>query len=273
MAAILAVLMVFLHPVFDTATASLLKQGTLGESGLIGKIVPNWKAGSGAGWQLVIALVYGFVWDFFQYWAHRLQHVSPQLWPFHRVHHSDPDVNASTAVRQSLGHYFISFSLIGLPTLIVCGVNVLDVASATVLFAGWGYFNHANIRLHLGPLTPVFSGPQLHRIHHGIAPDYHNRNFAAFFPVLDVMFGTYRAPRVDEYPETGVDDGLGFAAPEFEVFSPALQSRVAVVGWAKHALGRPQAGPERSVPAIFSGRRQWWARRQAAPLPTLRVSK
>ncbi len=80
------------------------------------------------------------------------------------------------------------------------------------MFRLWGYFNHANIRLNLGVLTPVISGPQWHRIHHSIRPEHRNRNFATFFPVIDIIFGTYYRPAPDEYPETGLSDGdtVGF---------------------------------------------------------------
>lgn len=36
-------------------------------------------------------------------------------------------------------------------------------------------------------------------------PQYRDRNFAAFFPLWDVLFGTYFAPARDEFPPTGVD--------------------------------------------------------------------
>jgi sterol desaturase/sphingolipid hydroxylase (fatty acid hydroxylase superfamily) len=31
-----------------------------------------------------------------------------------------------------------------------------------------------------------------------------DQNFAAFFPIWDVLFGTYHYPKRDEYPSTGV---------------------------------------------------------------------
>jgi sterol desaturase/sphingolipid hydroxylase (fatty acid hydroxylase superfamily) len=37
--------------------------------------------------------------------------------------------------------------------------------------------------------------------------EHHNCNFNQFFPVFDVLFGTYRRPRHDEYPPTGLVDG------------------------------------------------------------------
>jgi sterol desaturase/sphingolipid hydroxylase (fatty acid hydroxylase superfamily) len=97
--------------------------------------------------------------------------------------------------------------------VIVAGVDEIAAPIAFAIFYGWGFFNHANIRLSLGPLTSIFSGPQWHRLHHAIDPDCRDRNFAAYFPILDIVFGTYRAPRQDEYPATGVTDPIVTAHP------------------------------------------------------------
>ena len=40
-----------------------------------------------------------FVYDFFYYWFHRLQHGSPFLWAQHKLHHSEVSLNATTALR------------------------------------------------------------------------------------------------------------------------------------------------------------------------------
>lgn len=180
--------------------------------GLIGFVVPGWRGDTIAG-VAVSVLAYGLTWDFFQYWFHRSQHVLPALWPSHRVHHSDATVNTTTALRRSVLELFLIFLFILVPTVTVAGVDEAAAPIAFAVFYGWGFFNHANIRLSLGPLTPVFSGPQWHRLHHAIDPAYRDRNFAAYFPILDILFRTYRAPRRGEYPATGVTDQVITAQP------------------------------------------------------------
>jgi sterol desaturase/sphingolipid hydroxylase (fatty acid hydroxylase superfamily) len=180
--------------------------------GLIGILIPGWRREGMFGLAISV-LAYGAVWDFFQYWFHRWQHTWAALWPSHRVHHSDDAVNATTALRRSVLELLLIFILILVPTLIVAGVDEVAAPIAFAIFYGWGFFNHANIRLSLGVLTPVFSGPQWHRLHHGIDPDYRDRNFAAYFPVLDILFGTYRPPKKDECPVTGVPDTFISARP------------------------------------------------------------
>ncbi len=187
--------------------------------GLIGLVFHNWRQPGLLGLALSV-FVYGATWDFFQYWFHRWQHESPALWPTHRLHHSDSAVNTTTALRRSILELLLIFVFILIPTVIVAGVDEIAAPIAFAIFYGWGFFNHANIRLSLGPLTPVFSGPHWHRLHHGIDPEYRDRNYAAYFPIIDLIFGTYREPRKDEYPATGVTDAVATAHPLQDCIHP-----------------------------------------------------
>jgi sterol desaturase/sphingolipid hydroxylase (fatty acid hydroxylase superfamily) len=191
----------------------------LWREGLIGLMVPGWRSSGLFGLALSV-FVYGATWDFFQYWFHRWQHESPALWPSHRVHHSDSAITTTTALRRSIVELFLIFVFVLLPTVIVAGVDEIAAPIAFAIFYGWGFFNHANVRLSLGPLTPVFSGPQWHRLHHGIEPEYRDQNYAAYFPIIDIVFGTYRAPGKDEYPATGVTDAVATAHPLQDCFLP-----------------------------------------------------
>src|SRR5688572_10524272 len=40
-----------------------------------------------------------FLHDLWYYWAHRLEHAVPVLWQFHKLHHSDEQLNTSTWAR------------------------------------------------------------------------------------------------------------------------------------------------------------------------------
>jgi sterol desaturase/sphingolipid hydroxylase (fatty acid hydroxylase superfamily) len=187
--------------------------------GLIGCIMPQWR-GAGIAGLVTSVVAYGVVWDFFQYWFHRWQHTSPALWTSHRVHHTDNAVNTTTALRRSVLELLLIFVFILVPTVIVAGVDEVAAPIAFAIFYGWGFFNHANIRLSLGPLTPALSGPQWHRLHHAIDQDCRDRNFAAYFPILDIVFGTYRGPREGENPATGVTDVVATAHPLLDCLWP-----------------------------------------------------
>lgn len=157
--------------------------------------------------QLLQVLAFYFVFDFFYYWLHRSQHAIPWLWAQHRLHHSDEALNATTANR----HHWLEVPLHGLAIWLPLGIlfqqKAVTIGWLWAVFLLWGYFIHMNVRVQLGPLTPVIAGPQLHRIHHSLAPEHHDKNFAASFPIFDILFGTYCAPRRGEFPPTGLADG------------------------------------------------------------------
>jgi len=141
--------------------------------------------------------------DFIKYWMHRAMHRVPLLWRFHRAHHSDRHVNASTNLREQwAGALYgdLVFTVISAPLF---GVLSLPVP-LTAAYIAYGFFAHANLRLPLGPLTPIIVGPHYHRIHHSRLAHHTNVNFASFFPVFDILFGTYYAPAPDEFPPTGL---------------------------------------------------------------------
>lgn len=152
---------------------------------------------------LVFALAFAVSWDVWQYWVHRLQHTWPVFWQTHKFHHSDTALNASAQARAHLLNYVLH-TLLYLPLLLVWGSLTPHLAATFVMFRLWGFVNHANTRLDLGFLTPIISGPQWHRIHHSMFDEHYDKNFAAFFPFIDILFGTYYRPRKDEYPATGI---------------------------------------------------------------------
>jgi len=72
------------------------------------------------------------------------------------------------------------------------------------LFVIWAGFNHSNVRLRFWPLKYGIAWPNYHRVHHSIAPEHNHKNYAALFPVLDMIFGTAYFPDDDEKITTGL---------------------------------------------------------------------
>ncbi len=159
--------------------------------------------------QLVILLTF----DIFYYWFHRIQHTTA-LWPQHALHHSEPHLSAATAFRHHLLENLVKVPLVDVPLMFVFVHTVWQHQTSwlTNLVTGFlaylGIFAHSNLRIGYGPLNWVLVSPQTHRIHHSIETRHWNRNFAAYFPLLDVVFGTYYNPAPDEYPDTGIP-GVG----------------------------------------------------------------
>ena len=128
----------------------------------------------------------------------------PILWSIHAVHHSDNGFDATTYLRQHWLESFLQSVLLNIPLMLVFDLPNLSILGASILIRGWGFIMHLNIPLQLGSWSWVVAGPQLHRLHHSAIPQHSDINFASFLPLLDVAFGSYRAPAKDEFPPTGL---------------------------------------------------------------------
>jgi sterol desaturase/sphingolipid hydroxylase (fatty acid hydroxylase superfamily) len=191
--ALVILLQVLLSPFYSRALS-------LSGGGLLPEFV-NSQSGFVA--NLLFAVFYALAFDIWQYWAHRLQHTIPFFWETHKFHHSETALNSSTNARTHVLSNLL-FILLYLPVLIILGPQTPHFIALFLMFKLWGFINHTNVRLNLGPLTPIFSGPQWHRIHHSLYVEHHDKNFATFFPFIDILFGTYHRPLRNEYPPTGL---------------------------------------------------------------------
>lgn len=144
-----------------------------------------------------------FVGDFFRYWFHRAQHRFAFLWRFHAVHHMPRDLDVLHNFLhpvELVGNVF----LIVLPTALLIGVDAGQLYLVTVFVAVQGHIHHMNVPMHYGPLRHVLCDNRNHFVHHSCDPADYDTNFAAFFPVLDRLFGTYREPASGPLPATGL---------------------------------------------------------------------
>jgi sterol desaturase/sphingolipid hydroxylase (fatty acid hydroxylase superfamily) len=151
--------------------------------------------------------------DFFFYWYHRSLHKSVFLWQHHKMHHMDPEFDALTGPRQNWLESFFTVFFISAPMAVFFKFNALDpldaglIGGATVgLLHSIIFINHSNLRLQFGKASVLFISSQTHRIHHSYLPQHLDKNFVAFFPIWDILFGTYYHPSRDEFPLTGVED-------------------------------------------------------------------
>ncbi len=166
------------------------------------------------GWSLAAGiLIYTVTMDAGEYVFHRAQHRFSILWAMHSLHHSDTSVNVSTTLR-----HFWAEELIKVLTVYLIIGCVFRVSAAILTGYGlirlYNFVPHLNLRLGFGPLSFLLNSPQYHRIHHSVLTEHHNSNFAALFPLFDVVFGTYTQPKRNEFPPTGLDGRvapIGFA--------------------------------------------------------------
>lgn len=145
--------------------------------------------------------------DFLQYWLHRAFHKYPALWRLHSVHHSPRRLG----VLYNFVHPAEAWIAIVLNLLIIKSLIVVDAGEVWLVVALMGlqtHFVHMNVPVHFGRFRAVLADNRYHFLHHSRADEDRDCNFAAWFPVLDRMFGTQRWPKTDSLCETGLKDQL-----------------------------------------------------------------
>ncbi len=160
--------------------------------------LPNW---------LIITLSVLLL-DLMIYWQHRIFHLVPMLWRFHKVHHADSHIDASTGLRFHPIEILLSILLKGLAVLLL-GVPAIAVIIFEVALNGFALFNHANIRLPRWleyPLRAILITQVLHRIHHSQVVEETNSNYGFSVSWWDRLFGSYKsqAKKSDEDLDIGL---------------------------------------------------------------------
>jgi sterol desaturase/sphingolipid hydroxylase (fatty acid hydroxylase superfamily) len=128
------------------------------------------------------------------YFIHWLEHRVRWMWRFHLVHHTDPNVDTTTANRHHPGESIFRFIFTSIGALI-CGAPMWLIMMYQSMSAALAQFNHANIQFPVTldrVLSWVLVTPGMHRIHHHYVLPYTDSNFGNIFSVWDRLFGTYR---------------------------------------------------------------------------------
>jgi hypothetical protein len=154
--------------------------------------------------------------DFLYYWWHRSSHVVNLLWAVHAVHHQSEDFNLAVALRQpafealSIIPFHLPLALVGVEPWIYVTCYAIDLI--------YQFWIHTELPGRLGPLERVLNTPSAHRVHHGINPQYLDRNYGGIFIVWDHLFGTYQ--REEEPAAYGVTRALRSYNPIWANLAP-----------------------------------------------------
>lgn len=150
-------------------------------------------------------LLYVVLLDFGLYWIHRLSHHFGFLWRFHAVHHSYENLNSLHSLFHPVD-IFVRLVVIQYPLMVLINYNEGRVLWVIVGF----YFIHdrlvhTNAPLGFGWFSRLICDNRLHFIHHSRNPEHQRRNYAALFPVFDMLYGTYCGPQALELNKTGLE--------------------------------------------------------------------
>ncbi|NBV44998.1 MAG: sterol desaturase family protein [Planctomycetia bacterium] len=158
--------------------------------------------GSVSAWPLWLKLPVALVVnDLGAYWVHRWVHRSPLLWRFHAVHHSAEHLDWLVNTRAHPVD-IVLIRLGGLAPVYLLGLGMsssgkpeIGVMVVTIVGTLWSFFIHSNIRWRLGVVEWLVATPAFHHWHHS-NDERRDRNYAALFPWIDLLFGTHDVPPV-----------------------------------------------------------------------------
>ncbi len=140
-------------------------------------------------WSVPLQWVFTFfAWDFCFYWLHRMHHKIPLFWKIHVVHHEGEHFGLSLGMRNSWYSslssfpFFVGLAFLGVPMEIFIAIS------------GFHYFmqfyNHNRVVGDSGFLEKFMVTPKHHRVHHGLNPEYIDKNFGGTFKIWDKLFGS-----------------------------------------------------------------------------------
>ena len=142
--------------------------------------------------------------DFLLYWTHRLFH-GQRMWRYHAVHHSSEELEWVSAARFHPVNLFLG-SVAADVVMLLIGISPDALVALAPFTIAHSAFVHANLNWTLGPFRYVIAGPVFHRWHHTAADRGGEKNFAATFPILDVIFGTFYMPAGELPDNYGIDE-------------------------------------------------------------------
>lgn len=153
--------------------------------------------GVGGTWNILVTFV---LFDFLTYIWHMFNHTLPFLWRFHKMHHTDLDLDVSTASRFHIGELLFSAVFKG-ALIYLFGPNLMAFILFESAVVTAAQFHHSNIRIPSkaeGCVWYFFVVPSMHRIHHSIIGREVNSNFSTIFSFWDRIAKTFRNDVVQE---------------------------------------------------------------------------
>lgn len=128
--------------------------------------------------------------DLLYYLWHRASHVVNLFWAVHAVHHQSEDFNLAVALRQPAFEpitwffFYLPLAFLGVPPEVFLAAYAIDLL--------YQFFIHTELVDRLPrPLEWVLNTPSHHRVHHGVQPQYLDKNYGGILIVWDRLFGTF----------------------------------------------------------------------------------
>lgn len=127
------------------------------------------------------------------YLQHVYSHKWNLLWRFHRVHHSDLDLDVTSALRFHPVEILYS-ALYKILIILLFGISPEVVLIFEIVLNAMAMFNHSNLYIPEKLETffrVIFVTPQMHIIHHSVEKIETDSNYGFNFSCWDFLFKTY----------------------------------------------------------------------------------
>lgn len=134
------------------------------------------------------------------YLAHLTEHKVITLWMVHLVHHTDHNVDTTTANRHHPIESVIRF-VFTLAGVVIVGAPIAIIMLYQSVSLVATQFNHANIKMPRKIdklLSYIIISPDMHKVHHHNLLPYTDSNYGNIFSIWDRLFGTYMELDRDE---------------------------------------------------------------------------
>jgi sterol desaturase/sphingolipid hydroxylase (fatty acid hydroxylase superfamily) len=174
--------------------------------------------------------------DFSFYVAHVAMHKIRAFWRFHAVHHSDPEVDVTTTVRQHPGEGVIRYLFLAVFSFAL-GAGPFAFGVYRLASALNGLLEHSNLRAPLWldrALSLITTWPHMHKLHHSRVAAQTDTNYGNLFSLWDRVLGTYTPSRYGMNVSYGLD-GLDDAATQTTTGLLALPFREPIRARARRA--------------------------------------
>jgi sterol desaturase/sphingolipid hydroxylase (fatty acid hydroxylase superfamily) len=127
------------------------------------------------------------------WFVHWTEHKVKWMWRFHLVHHSDTNVDTTSANRHHPGESVFRF-IFTTAGIVIAGAPMWMVFMYQAISVLLSQFNHANIVIPKwldNAMSWVFVSPDMHKVHHHYVLPYTDSNYGNIFSIWDRVFGTY----------------------------------------------------------------------------------
>ena len=144
--------------------------------------------------------------DGWMYLWHRANHAWPLLWRFHRLHHGDRAMDATTTVRFHPAEIAVS-TLLRLAVLPILGLTIEHLLLYEVILFPVILFHHSNVRFPEKAdrvMRAVLVTPAMHRVHHSKRRIETDSNYGSVLSIWDRLGRSFRRRRDGSAVEFGL---------------------------------------------------------------------